>query len=322
MSKNILVVLPVNPSQKEYLEKIGVGCTFCFADQKAVTLEQVRSAQIILGNVGAELVKEAEQLEWMQLFSAGANKYCKPGIFQSDTILTNATGAFGLAISEYMLAVSLMMQKQLGTYYRNQMEHRWHREGDITFIEGSTTLVVGLGDIGGAYAKRMKALGSYTIGIRRTVCEKPSYLDEIYTIDKLDELLPRADFVAFALPETTATKGLLDERRLRLMKKEAFLVNVGRGTAIDTDALVQVLKDGWLGGCALDVTDPEPLPENHPLWDIPRVIITPHISGQIRQPGTFDKIVRLTGENLEKFLAGKTDEMKNIVDLELGYKVR
>ena len=152
--------------------------------------------------------------------------------------------------------------------------------------------------------------------------EKPDYLDELYTTEELEKLLPRADFVALALPNTPETKGIMTEERLRMMKRTAFLINVGRGNAIDSEALNRVLRDGWLGGCAVDVTEPEPLPEDHPLWDAPRMIITPHIAGKFNLPETFERIIRIAGENLEKFLAGETCGMMSVVDLETGYRRR
>lgn len=320
MGKRILVVLPVEQRHKEYLEAIGMGCEFCYVPVGEVTQEDVDGAQVIIGNVPTTMTGAAKNLEWIQLNSAGSDAYCKEGALKEGALLTNATGAYGLAISEYMVGVSFMMQKHFAQYYRNQLNHQWKDEGKVTSIWGSTTLVVGLGDIGGEYAKRMKALGSHTIGVRRTVHEKPDYLDELYTTEQLDELLPRADFVALVLPNTAQTRGLMDERRLRLMKKNAYLINVGRGTAIDSEALNRMLRDGWLAGCAVDVTDPEPLPAEHPLWDAPRMIITPHISGGSHLPETFERIVRIAGENLEKFLRGEAAQMRNLVDFETGYR--
>lgn len=320
MGKRILVVLPVEQRHKEYLEAIGTGCEFRYVPVGEVTQEDVDDAQVIIGNVPTTMTGAAKNLEWIQLNSAGSDAYCKEGALKEGALLTNATGAYGLAISEYMVGMSFMMQNHFAQYCRNQLNHQWKDEGTVTSIWGSTTLVVGLGDIGGEYAKRMKALGSHTIGVRRTVHEKPDYLDELYTTEQLDELLPRADFVALVLPNTAQTRGLMDERRLRLMKKNAYLINVGRGTAIDSEALNRVLRDGWLGGCAVDVTDPEPLPSEHPLWDAPRMIITPHISGSYHLPETFERIVRIAGGNLEKFLRGEASQMRNLVDFETGYR--
>ena len=178
MSKQVLVVIPVEERHKEYLENKGTGCVFTYTSPKAVTEEELANAQIIIGNVSAEQLAKAPKLEWFQLNSAGSDAFCKPGVLKEGVLLTNATGAYGLAISEHMLGVTLMMQKHLAEYYVNQKNHQWKDEGAVTSIYGSTTLVVGLGDIGGEYAKRMKALGSYTIGLRRTEGEKPDYLDE------------------------------------------------------------------------------------------------------------------------------------------------
>lgn len=320
--KQVLVTIPVEDRHKEYLEQIGKNCRFQYTSSASITEEQVLDAEIIIGNVNPKLLKGAEKLEWLQLNSAGADNYCKPGVLKNKVLLTNATGAYGLAISEYMVGMSFLLQNKLYQYYQNQLNHQWKDQGNVSSVYGSATLVVGLGDIGGAYAMRMKALGSYTIGVRRKEGEKPEYLDEIYTMEKLDNLLPRADFVSLSLPNTPQTYHIMDERRLRLMKPTAFLINVGRGTAIDTEALCKVLQEGHLGGCAVDVTDPEPLPENHPLWDMPRMVITPHISGQYHLQETLERIVRIAGDNLEKFLAGEKEQMKNLVDFETGYRRR
>lgn len=341
--KNILVTIPVEQRHKEYLEKIGTGCRFYYTlpdkvctSQKdmnrekfdenisslAMTEEKLSQADIIIGNVEPTLLKHAKRLQWIQLNFAGSDTYCMPGILRPGTILTNATGAYGLAISEYMVGMSFLLQNKFYQYYNNQLQHKWKDMGRVTSIQGSTVLIVGLGDIGGEYAKRMKALGSYTIGVRRTSGEKPEYLDELYTTESLDQLLPRADFVALSLPNSPSTHHIIDERRLRLMKPGAYLINVGRGNAIDTDALCKVLKEGWLGGCGVDVTDPEPLPSNHPLWDAPRMVITPHISGQYHLQETFERIVKIAGENLKRFLAGDIEDMISLVDFETGYRKR
>lgn len=320
--KNIVVTIPVEERHKKYLEEKGTGCQFYYTKPSAVTETELAEAQIIIGNVKPGLLKSAPKLEWIQLNTAGSDRYCQPGILNPGVVLTNSTGAYGLAISEYMVGMTFMLQKRLDQYHRNQAEHLWRDEGKVTSVYGSTTLVVGLGDIGGEYAKRMKALGSYTIGVRRTRGEKPEYLDEIYTSESLDQLLPRADIVALSLPNNSSTRHIMDERRLRLMKKGGLLLNVGRGTAIDQEALRVVLEEGHLGGCGVDVTEPEPLPSDHPLWETPRMLITPHISGQYHLQETFERIVKIAGENLEKFLAGDVDRMRNLVDFETGYRKR
>ena len=320
--KHILVTVPAQERHKQYLAEKGKGCEFRYIPAGEVRAEDLKDVPIILGNVPAGLLSHAEKLEWLQLNSAGADQYCRPGVLKPGTLLTNATGAYGLAVSEYMVAVSFNLQNKLYQYYASQQKHQWEDHGKVTSVFGSITLVVGLGDIGSEYAKRMKALGSYTIGLRRTAGEKPDYLDELHTADQLEELLPRADFVALSLPNTPQTAHIMNEQRLRMMKPGAFLINAGRGNAIDTDALCRVLQEGHLGGCAVDVTDPEPLPSDHPLWDAPRMLITPHISGQYHLPETFERIIRIFGENLEAYLNGDRERMRNQVDFQTGYRRR
>lgn len=314
--KKILVTMPMEQRHKECLEHAAPGCSFLFAPD--ATDEQVQEANIIIGDVKPQRIKESENLEWIQLNSAGADQYCRPGVLAAKTILTNATGAYGLAISEYMLGVLLTILKKLDIYHENQRNHVWRDEGSITSIYGSTTLVLGLGDIGGEFAKRMKALGSRVIGVKRNRSEKPDYVDELYTTEELDQVLPQVDIVAMSLPNTPETRHIINERRLGLMKDTAVLINVGRGTAVDTDALYKALMAGKLGGCCLDVTDPEPLPENHPIWDAPRTVITPHISGQYHLQETFERIVKIAAANLDHYLNGKP--MINIVDISTGYR--
>lgn len=314
--------MPVQSRHKAYLEQIGRDCLFSYVPGSQVTEEMIQDADIIIGNVNSGLLREPRRLKWLQLNAAGADNHCRPGVLRPGTILTNATGAYGLAISEHLLGMTLMLLKRLDQYYDNQKEQLWKDEGTVSTVYGSTTVVLGLGDIGSEYAARMRALGSYVIGIRRTPGPKPDCVDEICTVEQLDEVLPRADFAAMALPNTPQTYHIMDERRLRMMKRGAILVNAGRGTAIDQDALCRVLREGHLGGCGVDVTDPEPLPADHPLWSAPRMLITPHISGGYHMQETFERIVRIAGGNLEKFLAGRTDEMVNQVDFATGYRRR
>ena len=168
------------------------------------------------------------------------------------------------------------------------------------------------------YPLLMKALGAAcVIGIRRTSKEKPDYLDEQYTMEELDSVLGRADIVAMVLPGGEATCHLMDERRLGLMKKGAYLVNVGRGNAIDPDALYRALISGQLAGCGLDVTEPEPLPAESPLWDLDQMLITPHVAGNFFLSETFERIVRIAGENLKAW--ANHEPFRNVVDLKAGY---
>ncbi|MGI5877457.1 MAG: D-2-hydroxyacid dehydrogenase [Christensenellales bacterium] len=318
MKTNILVLLPLNTPQRELLERSAPGCAFTYSDADSVDDEAIRSAHIMIGSPGAARLSQARCLKWLQLQSAGAEQYVRPGVMPEGAILTNASGAYGPAISEYMISVLLSMYKKLHLYRDNQNRALWRSEGEVRSIRGSTALILGLGDIGGAFARCIRALGGYTIGVRRADTKKPDYLDELYLSDSLDMLLPRADIVAMALPATPQTYRIMNARRLALLKPGSVLINVGRGTAVDTEALCDALLSGRLLGAALDVTDPEPLPAEHRMWRLPGAIITPHVAGGYHLPATLTRIVEISAENLCAFLTGGS--MRNIVDFSTGYR--
>ena len=242
----------------------------------------------------------------------------RPGVLLPHTQLTNATGAYGLAISEYMLGVLLSLFKKLELYRDAQKEGRWGSLGPVQSVYGATVLVLGMGDIGGEFGSRCKALGAKVIGVRRSQRPKPDYADEVHLLEDLDDLLPQADVVAVTLPGTEATRGLLNRERLAKMKEGAVLLNVGRGTIVDTEALCDALESGHLAGAGLDVTDPEPLPPTHRLWQIPTAVVTPHISGFYHLKATHDRVVGILVENLKHFYAG--EPLRNQVDFSTGYR--
>lgn len=315
--EKILVALPITEEQKNRLEDIVQGDEIHYCLAADVTREQVQEANVIIGNVPVEYLKDSENLRWIQLNNAGTEGFCVPGALPEGVILTNATGAYGMAISEHMIAMLFMLQKRLDTYLFQQKEHCWKKQQHMYVVDGSTTLVLGLGDIGTTFARKMKAMGSYIIGVRKTKQPKPDYVDEQYTMDELHKLLPRADVVAMSLPGYAETYHVIGKEELSLMKKTAVLLNVGRGTAVDTDALCEALKQEQIFGAGLDVTSPEPLPKEHPIWDAPHTIITPHVSGGYALPETLMKIWELSLKNLKKYKSG--EELDNRIDFSTGY---
>lgn len=315
---NIIVTLPVDKAHREKFETLMPEAQFTYTDKKNVTQAQVAEAEIILGNLPAALLPGAKKLKWLQLNSAGAENYTKPGVLPAGVMLTNASGAYGLAISEHMLAMLLCQMKKLPLYLENQKNGTWQDEGRVCSIYGSHTLVVGMGDIGGEFAKRMHAMGSCVKGIRRSPAAAPEYLEEMYQMDALDDLLPEADIVAICLPGTAQTAGLFDAKRMEKMKRGAVLINVGRGNIVDTKALCEALKTGRLSAACLDVTDPEPLPAEHPLWQIPGAMITPHIAGGYHLQATLDRILEICARNLAAYKENRP--LENSVDFKTGYR--
>lgn len=315
---NILVTIPMDGQQKKALTAIAPEAAVVYTDPEAVTQGQVSQAEIILGNLPIPLLKKADKLKWLQLNYAGSDNYAAPGVLPEGVILTNASGAYGLAISECMLAGILKLIKRLDQYQRNQDAHIWRNEGEVSSIEGSSTLVVGFGDIGSSFAQRMHALGSTVIGIRRNVTDRPDYVSALYQMDALDQLLPLADFVSLSLPNSPQTQKVIGAKQLAEMKDSAILVNVGRGSAVDTDALVTALKGGQIGGAVLDVVHQEPLPPEHPLWDAPHLVLTPHVTGNYNLPETLRRVVNIALRNLAAYQNGQP--MESVVDFKTGYR--
>ena len=329
--KRALVTIPTGERHRNLLQQAAPGWEFRFrgtdtlvcAPQEVlpgqpVTQEDVDWAQVILGNVPAAMLHGSPALEWLQTNSAGVEAYIQPGVLAGDTLLTNATGAYGLAIAEHMLGMLLELFKQLELYRDAQKSGAWQSQGAVKAVYGSTVLVLGMGDIGGEFAARCKALGAKVIGVRRSPRPCPEYADEVHLLEDLDSLLPQADVVAITLPGTDATRGLMSRERLAKMKEGAVLLNVGRGFIVDTEALCDALERGHLSGAGVDVTDPEPLPPTHRLWNIPTAVVTPHISGFYHLRETHERIVGIFLENLRHFQAG--EPLRNLVDFATGYR--
>lgn len=329
--KRALVTIPTGERHRNLLQQAAPGWEFRFrgtdtlvcAPQEAlpgqpVTQEDVDWAQVILGNVPAAMLHGSPALEWLQTNSAGVEPYIQPGVLAGDTLLTNATGAYGLAIAEHMLGMLLELFKKLELYRDAQKSGAWQSQGAVKAVYGSTVLVLGMGDIGGEFAARCKALGAKVIGVRRSPRPCPEYADEVHLLEDLDSLLPQADVVAITLPGTDATRGLMSRERLAKMKEGAVLLNVGRGFIVDTEALCDALERGHLSGAGVDVTDPEPLPPTHRLWNIPTAVVTPHISGFYHLRETHERIVGIFLENLRHFQAG--EPLRNLVDFTTGYR--
>lgn len=315
---NIVVLLPFEQNYRDRLAAVAPDAVASYYDSAADCPDGVlREAEVVFGNPPVRLLPEMKKLRWVQLRMAGTEPYSLPGVLPEGVLLTNATGAFGHAISEHLVASTLMLVKNLHLYRDNQRSGAWLDRGPVRSVSSLTVLVLGMGDIGGQYAARMKALGAYVIGVRRADATKPDWADEVHLTADLDGLLPRADVVALALPDTPQTRGILDRRRIGLLKPGAYVLNVGRGSAIDTEALCDAAESGAIGGASLDVTDPEPLPPEHRAWRIERICITPHISGFFHMRETYDNMLTLMLGNLERYLSGKP--LKSEVDRKTGY---
>lgn len=314
----VLCVLPMSELRRNKLLSVAENCELCFADKKCLDEKLISSADIILGNVPADMIKASPKLKLLQLESAGTDAYIVPGVLDTGTVLANSTGAYGKAVSEHGFALTLTLLKKLYLYRDAQQRGQWVDMGMVKSLSSCTVIIAGLGDIGEKYAKLVKALGAYTIGVKRRPAEKPECVDELYSSNKLDEILPRADVVFSVLPNTTQTRYIYTDRSFDLMKEDAVFINCGRGNAVSSDVLYRALSQHKISAAAIDVTDPEPLPSNSPLWSLENLVITPHVSGGEHLPETFEHVIDIAAENLVNFQKGLP--IRNEIDFSTGYK--
>lgn len=316
--QTIVVSIPCREKEKKYFIEQFPEFEFIFC-KKVRLSEYVENASIIIGEPSMSDIKKANKLEWIQMGIAGADKYAKEKEFPKDLIVTNVSGAFGQSISEYLLTMALMLYKKMNLYRDQQLKKVWKDRGKEQTLWNKTVLIVGTGDIGRSFAYLLKTFHTKTIGIKRDNIDNIDGFNEIYTIDKLEEQLPKADIVALCLPSTPKTRHLIGINQFEKMKKDAILLNVGRGDTVVTNDLVYALEKGYISGAGLDVTDPEPLPQSHPLWNMEQVIITPHVSGGSFEhlEETYQNIIEICIKNLIHYR--KNESLEHIVNLKEGY---
>ncbi len=270
--------------------------------------------------VTPEFMDAAEQLVWVQSPSAGVDRYLAIDELREaeGLVLTNMRGVHAPTIAEHSFGMLLTLTRDLRHYAALQEQRDWDRSGsgvEPIALNGRTLCVVGLGNIGREFAKIGKGFGMRVVATRRSRAEPPEYVDEQGTADDLDRFLAESDVVAICLPLTDETRGLFGEDEFATMKPGSYIINIGRGPIVDTDALIAALRSGHLAGACLDVTDPEPLPSDHELWTLPNVFITPHVSSSSQL--TRDAWKQTYLENIRRFSRG--EELLNIVDKSAGY---
>ena len=280
----------------------------------------VPDAQAAIGFCSEEILAAGPKLRWLQLPYAGAERCVSlPALRERDILVTNAQRVYGPEIAEHVLAMILALTRGLDRYIPAQATGVWNRglvpEERLWELEGKTLLVVGLGGIGTEVARLGHAMGMEVIATRNSSREGPSFVSYVGLAGELPALTPKADVIVNAAPLTPATIGLFDRAFFAAMRPGAYFINVGRGQSVVTDDLVAALDEGHLGGAGLDVTDPEPLPEDHPLWRMPGVIITPHVAAgsDLRS----ERLWIVLRENLRRYASG--GKMLSVVDVERGY---
>ena len=303
MSEYIVNLLPLHEGEAEEFQAIAPDAVHVYARSGTVTPEQIAAATVVFGWPRPEMMKGAASLKWFQTMWAGTEEYS--GFLPQGALFTSSSGSNSRSVAEHMLTSLLAVCRRLPAYLDSQRSHVWKDEGPMKTILGGTVLVAGAGHVGSDFAKLCQGLGAKTIGLKRTVSGPVEGFDQVQAMDQLDALLPQADVVALALPHSPQTAGLMDARRIALMKDDAVLISAGRGSVLDQEALAAAMRGGKLWGAALDVATPEPLPSESPLWDVPNLLLTPHVAGGMRLEITRRRCVEMAQENLRRYLAGE-----------------
>ncbi len=320
------IVVLGSASQARELAAAAPGAEIVTAGDVASAARAATDADIVVGLTSfpgicePEIIDSAKELRWIHSLSAGVERCMAiPSVISRQLLVTNMRGVESAAIGEHAIALALALARGVDTFVANQGKGRWSR-GDagateMQVLHGKTMLVVGLGGIGTEVAKRAHALGMKVVATRGSGKTGPDFVSYVGLPDELLTLAKTADVIVNAAPLTSETTGLFNAAFFRALKPNAFFINVARGKSVVTTDLVNALKEGRLAGAGLDVTDPEPLPQDHPLWRAPNVIITPHVSGNSDLPR--DKRWVLARENLRRYVAG--EKMLSVVDLEKEY---
>ncbi len=281
-------------------------------------VEHLRDAEIVVGwSAAAEehCLKPGAKLRWVQSWGAGVDRMPLDAFAERGIILTNASGVHAYPISETIFAMMLTLARNIHLSIRNQAQRKWQSTGVLGEIHGKTIGIIGVGAIGEETARLAKAFGMNVLGVRRSGESSP-FVDKMYDNSGLDRVLQESDYVVVTVPLTRETRHMFGRRQFQMMKPTACFINIGRGETTDTDALIEALTEGTIGGAGLDVFEQEPLPETSPLWTLENVIITPHNSGSTVYYD--ERATDIFLQNLMQYLRGSVPSV-NRVDLEKQY---
>ena len=312
----ILINTDTTPEQQQQIESVSDDLLLVHPQNSEEALREIVDTDVVLGGFNRSLFENAKQLKWVQVLSAGVDGLLFPEFVKSDVILTSAKGFVGPHLADQTWALLLGLLRGVG---RSVRERTWDNRMSIRLatweLSEQTLGIVGLGGTGIDVARRAQGFDMRVIAVDPEAVEAPSFVHEVWKMDRFHELLAESDVVAICAPLTPETHGMFDDAAFEQMKSHALLINVTRGKIVDGLALIRALTSGSIGGAGLDVTPEEPLPTDSPLWDMPNVIITPHVAGG--SPIRLDRSVGLFCDNLERLLVGKP--LLSVIDKEKGY---
>lgn len=314
----VVISVDTDDDRKQSLRSEFPDIEFVFTSSERVR-DELPGAQALLGwSRLDDVLANADDLAWVQNIGAGVERVVTDAFRERKLILTNGSGIMAPNMAEHVIGLMLALARRLPDLLDAQRQHRWKADVDtkhVTELGGQTVLLVGLGEIGRQIARRLAAFDMTVLGVRRSVVNPPEHVAHVGTFADLPRMVGEADHVISSVPHTKETVGMFDSGLFERFRDGARFYNMGRGTSVVQPDLIAALESGKLSGAGLDVTDPEPLPEDDPLWKAPNVIITAHTSGAT--PQFQERLFELFTDNLRRYVAG--DDLRNVVDQERGY---
>jgi phosphoglycerate dehydrogenase-like enzyme len=333
----IVIHPPVEPERLAKLAAVEPKVEWVNANDQAAALAAMPGADAFMGKITPELLERADRLRWVQAFTASLEHYIFPELVRHPCVLTNSRGLFGDVIADQVMGYILCFARNLHTYVRNQVEHRYEPLGGESarvsnasgpgtvnsmdratiYLPAATMGIIGFGGIGSEIARRALAFGMRVRAVDRFPDQKNALegVESVRGLDDLPGLLAWSDFAVIAAPHTPETAGLFNSKVLAHLRPTSYLINIGRGAIVVLDDLVKALRGGRIAGAALDVYQIEPLPRDHPLWDFPNVILTPHTAGY--SPIIAQRHLAMLVENVGRFSRG--EPLNNVVDKALWF---
>ncbi len=306
----LLVYPALDKTEVEEIASVSTQVEVLNINTEEEALQEIEDVDALYGTITPGLFERARNLNWIQTPIIGLENYMFPSLIKSDIKITNMAGIFSDVIADHTLAYILMFARGFHVYMRKQLARNWDPGVPVIHLANQTLGVIGLGGIGMEIARRGSACGMRVIATDAKQREKPDFVDSLWENDKLNDLLEESDFVVSCVPHSPETVKLIGEEQLQRMKKTAYFINISRGVVVDLAALTSALENGEIAGAGLDVFETEPLPSDHPLWEMENVIITPHIAGAsayIQQ-----RRVATLKENLRRYISG--EPLQNVVD--------
>ena len=306
----LLIYPALDKNEVEEIASVSDQVEILNVNSEEEALQEIETIDVIYGSITPALLERAKKLKWMQAPSIGLENYMFPALIESDIEITNMAGIFSDVIADHTLAYILMFARGFHVYMRKQLERNWEPGVPVIHLANQTLGIIGLGGIGMEIARRGSACGMRVIATDAKQREKPDFVNTLCEIEKLNDLLEESDFVVSCVPHSPETVKLIGGEQFQRMKTTAYFINISRGVVVDLAALTHALESGAIAGAGLDVFETEPLPSEHPLWEMENVIITPHIAGAsayIQQ-----RRVAMLKENLRRTISG--EPLQNVVD--------